>query len=106
MKADGLRKDGYWHNILGVVPSAENGKSLVHIFNIQIIKIYHKLLGLIKTSTSAHGTFCYLDQAEALQLDALKRFLRKSDSKWHFLYFFPLPHQHSSFRPSLGISFG
>jgi len=65
---------------------------------------YHKFCGLIKTS--AHGTHCYFDQAEALQLDALKRFLRKSDSKWHFLYFFPLPHQHSSFRPSLGISLG
>jgi len=25
---------------------------------------------------------------------------------WHFLYFFPLPHQQGSFRPSLGISRG
>jgi len=25
---------------------------------------------------------------------------------WHFLYFFPLPHQQGSFLPNLGISLG
>jgi hypothetical protein len=58
------------------------------------------------TKAGAHGTHGYVDQVGALQLDALKRFLRKSDSRWHFLYFFPLPHQHGSFRPGLRISLG
>jgi hypothetical protein len=56
--------------------------------------------------TSAHGTHCYLDQAWALQLDALKRFFWKSASKWHLLYFFPLPHQQGSFLPGLRIALG
>lgn len=28
--------------------------------------------------------------------------LRRYYAPWHFLYFFPLPHQHGSLRPTLG----
>ncbi|KPK22312.1 MAG: hypothetical protein AMK69_20140 [Nitrospira bacterium SG8_3] len=48
----------------------------------------------------------HLDQAGAVHLVGFARFFRESDSRWHFLYFFPLPHQHKSFRPRLGISLG
>jgi len=58
-------------------------------------------------SWDTHGIRGYLLQELVVHWEArIFESLRMSDSMWHFLYFFPLPHQQGSFRPNLGISFG